>query len=107
MTQPNYYIIAGPVIASFVFSFLQRIYTIPEFFSDYERVSMSRRTTKINADRTKIDIFLHRLFTYIGMALLKYVISMIITSQMMKTDVRATLSNSAWNNIAIAWIAEI
>lgn len=50
---------------------------------------------------------MHRLITYIGMALLKYVFSMIVTSQMMKTDVRATLSNSAWNNIAIAWIAEI
>ena len=62
---------------------------------------------KINSDKTKFDIFMHRLITYIGMALLKYVLSMIITSQMMKTDVRATLSNSAWNNIAIAWIAEI
>lgn len=80
MTQPNYYILAGPVIASFVFSFLQRIYTIPEFFSEYESLSISRRTTKIGADKTKIDIFLHRLFTYTGMALLKYVLSMIITS---------------------------
>lgn len=80
MTLPNYYILAGPVIASFVFSFLQRIYTIPEFFSGYESISMSRRTTKGSAEKTKTDIFLHRLLTYVGMALLKYVISMIITS---------------------------